>query len=175
MGDFRIQKFELKSGFSATTMPQEQNVELSIPRTGFIFDSFGSMFYQTWFSTIRSTLFRNRNEMEHYRYMKIAYSASENSCQIPWHATSYTILMSEMSVQHSSTGSTLQHRSFMQNQDFTFPPPLLDHSQTLAHYADPGYSHLMASSYGPQSMVISTSVHIIHVFPLLLTWYAGSS
>ena len=76
----------------------------------------------------------------------MAYSASENSCQIPWHATSYTILMSifsalciivEMSVQHSSIGSTLGTtegcviRSFMQNQDFTFPPPLLDQSQTL--------------------------------------------
>ncbi|XP_022637186.1 nuclear transcription factor Y subunit A-8 isoform X1 [Vigna radiata var. radiata] len=88
----------------------------------------------------------------------------------------------EMSVQHSSTGSTLQHRSFMQNQDFTFPPPLLDHGQTLvsryilkffwmediciyvflkfvfqAHYADPGYSNLMASSYGPQSMPVETA------------------
>ncbi|XP_027909115.1 uncharacterized protein LOC114168476 [Vigna unguiculata] len=52
----------------------------------------------------------------------------------------------EMSVQHSSIGSTLGTtegcviRSFMQNQDFTFPPPLLDQSQTLAHYADPGYN-----------------------------------
>ncbi|BAT91743.1 hypothetical protein VIGAN_07036600 [Vigna angularis var. angularis] len=63
----------------------------------------------------------------------------------------------EMSVQHSSTGSTPQHRSFMQNHDFTFPPPLLDHSQTLAHYADPGYSNLMASSYVPQSMPVEAT------------------
>ncbi|XP_027926893.1 nuclear transcription factor Y subunit A-8-like isoform X1 [Vigna unguiculata] len=72
----------------------------------------------------------------------------------------------EMSVQHSSIGSTLGTtegcviRSFMQNQDFTFPPPLLDQSQTLAHYADPGYSNLMSSSYGPQSKTVEETAPI---------------
>ncbi|KAK8469720.1 hypothetical protein PHAVU_005G156100 [Phaseolus vulgaris] len=67
----------------------------------------------------------------------------------------------QMSVEHSSTDSTHGIRSFMGNQDFTFPPPLLDHSQTLAHiaghYADPGYSSLMASSYGSQFKPVETA------------------
>ncbi|CAJ1955488.1 unnamed protein product [Sphenostylis stenocarpa] len=75
--------------------------------------------------------------------------------------------LDQMYVQHSSTGSTLGTtggktigcviRSFMGSHDFTYPPPLLDHSQTLAHiarhYADPCYSSLIASSYGPQCKI----------------------
>ncbi|TKY48296.1 Nuclear transcription factor Y subunit A-3 [Spatholobus suberectus] len=78
----------------------------------------------------------------------------------------------QISVQHSSsTGSTLSRaggksmgcaiRSFVGSQDFTFPPPLLDHTQSLAHiachYADPCYSGLMAAVYGPQSKPMETA------------------
>ncbi|XP_020224510.1 nuclear transcription factor Y subunit A-3 [Cajanus cajan] len=71
----------------------------------------------------------------------------------------------QISVYHSSIGSTLGStgeksmgcaiRSFMGSQDFTFPPPQLNHSQSLAHlafhYADSCYTGQMAAAYGPKS------------------------